>query len=522
MGGAVRMKKLEKSTLCYLAGCLTVGVLFSFGVTQLLWLASADNRIESHAKVILNHAEMVAGNLTAALDELNNTSDESCGLTDLDTLKRVLYEYRFVKDAGRIKNNTITCSAMWGVIPAFRLAGEGRLTKNNVRLWSAASSYFPGAIKIDVSAKENSFVVTSPTAFAPFESPPAELNAFIVSRDGKTIMRTFGDFQQGNILSSASARVCSEKYDICVSSNIQANVFKASKPTLFLFVALTGCSLGLLAFYAAHQYRRVRNSLSYRLKYAIRNGLISTTYQPIVHGKTGKVSGFEVLARWHDKKFGSVPPNVFIQKAEALGLQEKLNKLIVNRALEECSRGLACHPGVYLSFNIETKDLLDGGLIRHISDTARSHGVSASQMAIEILEGATAEISQVEQKIESIRASGYKVLIDDFGSGYSSLSYLAGLNVDIIKIDKSFSKAAGTDSPAAVVLQKIHEIAKALNAKIIFEGVETEAQKKAILDFCPDALVQGWLFSKALPISELTEKVRSQRARGEAMNFAHE
>ncbi|MFG0634079.1 hypothetical protein, partial [Pseudomonas sp. xss_2] len=75
------MKKLEKSTLCYLAGCLTVGVLFSFGVTQLLWLASADNRIESHAKVILNHAEMVAGNLTAALDELNNTSDESCGLT---------------------------------------------------------------------------------------------------------------------------------------------------------------------------------------------------------------------------------------------------------------------------------------------------------------------------------------------------------------------------------------------------------------------------------------------------------
>lgn len=516
------MKKLEKSTLCYLAGCLAVGVLFSFGVSQFLWLVSADNRIESYANAVLNHAEMVAGNLTSALDELNNTSGELCGPPDLDTLKRVTYDYRFVKDAGRIENDTITCSAMWGIIPAFRLVGDVRLTKNNVKLWGGVSSYFPSAVKVDISAKGNSFVITSPTAFAPFESPPAELSSLVVSRDGKTIMRTFGDSQQGNMLNSASARVCSEKYDICVNSNIQANIFKASKPSLILFVALIGCSLGLLAFYAAHQYRRVRNSLSYRLKHAIKNGLISTAYQPIVHGKTGKVSGFEVLARWHDKKFGSVPPNVFIQKAEDLGLQEKLSKLIVNRALEECSRGLACNPGIYLSFNIETKDLLDGGLIRHISDTARNHGVSASQIAIEILEGATAEISQVEQKIESIRASGYKVLIDDFGSGYSSLSYLAGLNVDVIKIDKSFSQAAGTDSPAAVVLQKIHEIAKALNAKIIFEGVETEAQKKAILDFCPDALVQGWLFSKALPISELTEKVRSQRARGEAMNFAHE
>ncbi|WP_187297941.1 EAL domain-containing protein [Pseudomonas putida] len=289
-----------------------------------------------------------------------------------------------------------------------------------------------------------------------------------------------------------------------------------------MLTALIGCSLGLLALNAAHQYRRVRNSLSYRLKYAIKSKLISTYYQPIVYGKTGKAAGFEVLARWHDKKYGSVPPNIFIQKAEDLGLQDKLSKLIVSRALEECSRGLACNPDIYLSLNVNTKDLLDGDLVQHISETAKNHGISASQIAIEILEGTTAEISQIESKIESIRAYGYKVLIDDFGSGYSSLSYLARLNVDIIKIDKSFSQAAGTDSPAAVVLRKIHEIANALNSKIIFEGVETEAQKKAILDFCPDALIQGWVFSKALPISELTEEVRSQRARGEAMNFAND
>lgn len=412
---------------------------------------------------------------------------------------------------------------MWGLIPAFRMIGDSRLTKNNVKLWGGVPSYFPSAIKIDVSAKHRSFVVTSPTAFAPFESPPAELSASVVSRDGNTIMRTFGaPPHQGNILTSALAKVCSDKYDICVDSSIQANIFTTRKPILLLLIALIGCSLGLLALNAAHQYRRVRNSLSYRFKYAIKSKLISTYYQPIVYGKTGKAAGFEVLARWHDKKYGSVHPNIFIQKAEDLGLQDKLSKLIVSRALEECSRGLACNPDIYLSLNVNTKDLLDGDLVQHISETAKNHGISASQIAIEILEGTTAEISQIESKIESIRAYGYKVLIDDFGSGYSSLSYLARLNVDIIKIDKSFSQAAGTDSPAAVVLRKIHEIANVLNSKIIFEGVETEAQKKAILDFCPDALIQGWVFSKALPISELTEEVRSQRARGEAMNFAHD
>lgn len=518
----MRMNKPKKSTLCWLVGCILVGVLFSFGISQFLWLVSADNRINSYANEVLSHAEIVAGNLTAALDELNDSPHEICAPPDLDALKKISYEYRFVKDAGRIENNSILCSAMWGVIPEFRLIGDSRLTKSKVTLWGGVSSYFPGAVKIDLSAKGNSFVVTSPTAFAPFELPPDGLSASVASRDGKNVMRTFGVPTQGNILTSAAAKVCSEQYDICVSSNIRANIFMATNRRLLLFLSLIGISFGLLVFYAAQQYRRVRSSLSYRLKYAIKNGLISTAYQPIVHGRTGEVSGFEVLARWHDRKFGSVPPNVFIQKAESLGLQEKLNKLIVNKAMAECSKGLACNPQVYLSFNIETKDLLDGSLVKYISGTAEAQGILASQIAIEVLEGATAEISQIEEKIASLRLSGYKVLIDDFGSGYSSLAYLAKLNVDVIKIDKSFSQAAGTDSPAAIVLQKIHEIAKALNSQIVFEGVETEKQKKAILDFCPDALIQGWLFSKALPIEELTAKVKTQAARGRAMNFAHD
>lgn len=495
-----------------------LGVIFSFGVSQILWLISASNRVESYAYVILKHSEAVAEDLTNALDELNSLPGGDCGLDDLSPLKRVSYKYRFVKDAGRINKNIIACSAMWGLIPAFKLVGDGRLTKNNVTLWGGVSSYFPGAIKIDISAKGRSFVVTSPTAFAPFESPPVELSASVVSRDGKTIMRAFGVPHQGSMLTRSFTKICSDKYDICVKSYILANVFLANEPGLLLCITLVGCFLGGLIFYSAKQYRKVKESLPCRLKYAIKNGLIFTAYQPIVCGVTGKVSGFEVLSRWNDRKFGSVSPAVFIPEAEYLGLQGELNDLIINKALGEFSKILSCNPGLYLSFNVGTKDLLGGALVRNISEVAGRYGVLASQIAIEILEGATAEISKIEGRIKHIRALGYKVFIDDFGSGYSSLSYLAGLNVDAIKIDKSFTQAAGTGSPAATVLQKVYEIAEALGTQIVFEGVETETQKAAILDFCPEALFQGWLFSKAMPINELSRKIKLE-GKGEVMFF---
>lgn len=510
----------KKFTLLYMAGSIALGVGLTLALSQAIWLASANIRVESYAASLLKHAEMVAVNLTAGLDELNNLTGEKCSPSDLDSMKLISYDYQFIKDAGRIIGNDVICSAMWGGIsPAFHIVGSGQLTKNNARLWRDASSYFPSAIKIDISAKDKSFVITSPTAFALYNTPPEGISSFVTSRDGSIVRRSFGEFKKSSVLTEASSDICSEKYDICIKANIVANFFTMNRFWIILFVALLGGLLGLIAFNAVHQFRMVTGSMTHKLKNAINNDLISTAYQPIVHGATGDVMGFEVLARWYDKKFGAVSPDVFIRKAENLGLEGKLHKLIISKAFQECSQGLLCNPGIYLSLNVSTKDLMDDALLNHISQSASIYNVAPEQIAIEILEGATAEISQMGRKIDNLRISGYKILIDDFGSGYSSLAYLAKLNVDVIKIDKSFTQAVGTDSPAAFVLEKVYEIAHALNANIIFEGVETEYQKEAVLKFCPDALMQGWLFGKALPIAELTAKVNSQVGYGKANNI---
>lgn len=505
------------------SGCITAGVILFFCVSQILWLVSAHNRAESYAVSILNHSESIAKNLTSTLDKLNNLQGAICTPADLNSLKVISYDSRFVKDAGRIIDGNIICSAMWGNLPSpFHLQGDGLVTKNNVRLWNDVSSYFPSSTTLDISAKNKSFVVTSPTAFTRYESYPDELSAQIKSHDSSVMIHSFGGATNKKKPAQAVNTTCSDKYDICVHTKVDANIFAKKFIDILIIIGLLGACFGLLFFYTTYQFLRSKESLTYRLKNAIKNEIPFTAYQPIVHGNTGDVSGFEVLARWQDKKLGSISPELFIKKAEELGLSEQLNKIIIKKALKECSNELVSNPDLYLSFNIGTNDLLKGSLVSYLSEQAKVYHIMPNQIAVEILEGATAEISKIEEKIAVLRSAGHKVLIDDFGSGYSSLSYLAKLNIDILKVDKSFTQAAGTNSPAAIVLQKVYEIAKILNAKIIFEGVETESQKNAILAFCPDALLQGWLFSKALSITELTKKIQSQTTLGRPINFAHD
>ena len=112
----------KKFTLLCIAGSVVLGVGLTLGASQVIWLASANIRIETYSASLLNHAEMVAENLTTALDELNKLTSESCSPLDLDSMKLISYNYRFIKDSGRVIGNNVICSAMWGKIsPAFHI-----------------------------------------------------------------------------------------------------------------------------------------------------------------------------------------------------------------------------------------------------------------------------------------------------------------------------------------------------------------------------------------------------------------
>ncbi len=488
-----------------LSGLVSTCIIFALWLAQVLWLESNQIRVDSYANSLLNHAENVASDLTAALVELDQLQSSPCSAEDMKRLKQVTFDYQFVKDAGRISGGKILCSALWGVFkPPYNLPRNGKITRNNYTIWSAAPSYTGTQKRIDISASKSASVVTSPKAFAAFDSPPPELSALITSPDRQQVMHIIGrTLKNSETITVRHARTCSNRYDICVVAQINSSIFSTRRAGILSSLTIMSGGFGVLLWYVIIKLAGDRRSMKGKLARAIRKGNIQVAYQPIVQAATGSVRGFEALARWYDKELGNVQPELFFKIATELNLGSILTRNIICKALHEFSSTLRDNKDLYLSVNLDTEFLLQSETVDMLITEIEKNGITPAQIAIEILEGTTAEISQIEASIARLRRQGFQIFIDDFGTGYSSLSYLISLNIDKIKIDRSFTQFAGTDSPAALILVKIFEIAKTLDTVIIFEGVENEDQRQAIIAFCPEALAQGWLYSKAVPLNDL-------------------
>ncbi|KPA97793.1 putative signal transduction protein [Pseudomonas asplenii] len=494
-------------TLLHLAVWVACGVALSIWVAQIVWLAASESRVDAYARAILLQADSVADNIVTALEAINRDSNPICREDDQASLKQIAFHYRFVRDAGRMIDRDVQCSALWGASAKYRIEGDGKLGKTGSMLWRAVFDDDGRHINVDITSRGSAFVVTSPVAFSSFESPPEELSARVTSADGQLIMRSFGQLKRLGYLEGKNVRVCSDRFSICVEAQVQSHVLSCKHAGLLGLVILLGAVFGGLAWYALNHRITQSRSLPVRLKKAIRHSRIDLVYQPIVQAGSGRICGMEVLSRWHDPEFGWVAPDSFFSVAAELGLAFDLNKIVLRKCLAELSSVLQANPPLYASINLAARDLLDPRTLVFLKAEAARANVRLAQLAIEVLESSTANMAMVAQKIDEFRALGGQVFVDDFGAGYSSLSYLANLRVDKIKIDRSFTSAVGDCSPAAFALLKVNEIAEAMDAQVIFEGVETEQQRQAVLNFCPQAFAQGWLFSKALPIDELLSRI---------------
>ncbi len=498
--------KFHRRTLIAFTMLAFAGIAGALWFAQFLWLENNKYRVEAYANILLSHAESVALNLTEALVELEALQLSPCSNLDLAVLRKNAFEHRFIKDEGRIEGSNITCSAMWGILKQpYTLPANSTTTRNHFTLWREVPSYAIAGGKMDISARNNVFVVTSPTAFAAFDSPPAGMSAALTSPDGHVVMLKIGStiFAEKSV-TTQTIKKCSEHFDICVTAQLNNSIFSFERRGLILFVSFLGSLIGVLIWYVMEQYIARHHSMRAKLIAGINSNMIEVAYQPIVLAATGEMVGFEALARWYDKDLGNVPPDVFFKEAGQLNLAFKLNRNIIRKCLGECGDLLRSSKKIYLSINLDTESLLKSDLVDVLIEETKKNAIAPSQIAIEILESHTANMDQIFDGITRLRMCGYQVFIDDFGTGYSSLSYLSNLKIDKIKIDRTFTQSAGTDSAAAMILVKIYEISITIKAPIIFEGIETEAQRQAILSFCPEALAQGWFFSRAMKFEELS------------------
>lgn len=240
---------------------------------------------------------------------------------------------------------------------------------------------------------------------------------------------------------------------------------------------------------------RKRRALENDLRSAVETcSEIETFYQPVFSASDGKLCSLEALARWKHPILGYISPDQFIPLAEEMGLIREIGSLV----LEDACRTLSELPEINVAVNASARELEAPGYALRVLTTLARWNLSPDRLEIEMTESATVDNDgELGRTISTLRTAGVRFAIDDFGTGYSSFSRVQKVEVDRIKIDKSFIDEMHRSDSRALVVAMI-DMARAKGLKITAEGVETDEQREALESIGCDDL-QGFLLSRPLP-----------------------
>jgi EAL domain-containing protein (putative c-di-GMP-specific phosphodiesterase class I) len=258
-------------------------------------------------------------------------------------------------------------------------------------------------------------------------------------------------------------------------------------------------------FYANSMNARVAEKLALenRLRRALDNQEFVLHYQPKIVLASGAVSACEALLRWNDPDVGLVPPGKFIPVLEETGLIFEVGRWALRQALADRLRWRAVQPtGLRIAVNVSPQQLRNRGFVAELQQLIGGDAQAAAGLELEITEGMIMhDIENSIATLQSIRAMGITIAIDDFGTGFSSLSYLAKLPVDTLKIDRSFVNDMTSGPIGLALVSTIITLAHSVELTVVAEGVELEEQARLLrLLKCDE--IQGFIFSKAVPADE--------------------
>ncbi len=233
---------------------------------------------------------------------------------------------------------------------------------------------------------------------------------------------------------------------------------------------------------------------------------LAATFQPIVELRTGKLTGFEVLARWRHPELGLVLPENFIFLAETNGLIGWLTKRMLQNAFQAAT---ALPDHLTLAVNLSPIQLRHSTLPRQIQEAAEEFGFALTRLTLEITESALLHnLESAKTVARELKNLGCRLALDDFGTGYSSLRHLQALPFDVLKIDRSFVSAMSNARESRKIVAAMVGLARSLNLKSIAEGIEMEKQVQMLIRLdCEQG--QGWLYGRPAPAEDLPAIVAS-------------
>lgn len=255
-------------------------------------------------------------------------------------------------------------------------------------------------------------------------------------------------------------------------------------------------------------FMKEASQILFDTEFNLRKGLdmqqFSLYYQPQVNARTGEVEGFEALIRWQHPEKGIIPPIDFIQHAESTGLILPIGEWVIDRVfyqleqwrdqgIDQCS----------ISINVSPRHFLHEKLIPHLELCLLKYNVKSSDVIIEITENvAMGDYLAAQSRIAELHALGFKISIDDFGTGFSAFIYLQHFTIDEIKIDRQFILDIESNKKSLGIVKSILDLANLLDLRVVVEGVEKENQLHLLSQLGCET-IQGYLYSRPLDTNQL-------------------
>lgn len=478
-----------------------------------------------YAYEVLYRSEKMVGQALAGIDRLSQAGGEPCSVATQALMTRIVLASPYIKAIGHVRDGMLQCSSIGET--GFSLGKRHLSTSDGLLIYSdvPVDGKSPGRI---IAIERNGFAALVDSDLwidvgntvpgmslavlhserrldEPVSVPTGFIDRAWLVRLGRRSEVTFIDRQY------LVAVVRNGKSPSAGVAALPLSYLPARRNAIALRLVPIGLIAGVAIAGALLLLARRQTSLATSLREGLLNDEFFLLYQPVVELKSGRCIGAEALLRWRRSTGEPIGPELFIPLAEQTGAITLLTARVLQLVEQDTRKFLATYPDFHVALNVSATDVHSDAVVRQLDALLGRRAAKASNLIVEITERGILDIEAARSVIGTLRERGIGVAIDDFGTGYAGLSYLESLQVDFLKIDRSFIEAIGTGAPTNEVVNHIIAMASAMGLKMIAEGVETEAQadylRKRGVQFA-----QGWLFGKPQLLEEIAAALLSRRS----------
>lgn len=513
-GGNSWRKTLLTGLAIVAAPIVVLNALLAFNV-----LTTARREVEVAAAEVLKLAETRLDEAATALIALGLRGVNGCDAAAREALQFARQRSNFIAEVATVNGaGESVCSAFGeprvvrrvspehgtlspDVLLSLVAIGEPKSTQMVRLQWRNADG--TGIRVLTPSEDIFPYFLKSPLAAA-FEARAVLLDGAVVTR--KLMDPSLAEPDRSG-LPTVTASAASQRYPLRIDISTPGGALARANGILFVYANLIGLAFALISALVAALVNRRSDGPAREIAIAIRKGEFVPYYQPVIDITSGRLVGCEVLARWKKPDGRVIPPARFITLAESSGEIFPMTVALMEAARDDLGALYGERPHLKLGFNLFAGHFDDLTIVEDVERIYLTSPIRMTQLMFEVTERQPLpDMPRAKLVIARLQALGARVALDDVGTGHGGLSYLLKLGVDVMKMDKMFVDAIGTDRYSVAIVDSLVKLADDMNLDLIAEGVETFEQVE-YLRAKGVRMAQGYVFAPPLPASSFTALV---------------